>query len=96
MARETLTETMARLYRDMTPEQIASHQDWVRRFNASDAGKAAAADREERRAWIAREAERRPLTDEQVVAEVVAIIQRGGTLADAVQCLHDAGFRRED
>jgi len=45
---------------------------------------------------MAREAERGPLTDHEVVAEVAAIVQRGGTLDDAVQCLHDAGFRRED
>ena len=37
MAEETLQEAVARLYRDMTPEAIAKHERWVRRFKAEQA-----------------------------------------------------------
>lgn len=52
MGTETTAQTVARLYRDMTPAQIAAHEDWVRRFTASKEGKAAAADREARKAVV--------------------------------------------
>lgn len=74
MLEETLQETVARLYRGMTPEAIAIHEGWVRRFNASDKGKAAAAARDAAR--LEKISRGLVMTDREVVAEVAAIIQR--------------------
>lgn len=93
MAADTLEQTVARLYRDMTSEQIAAHEDWVRRFKASEAGKAAAAAREADR--VSREWGYEK-TDEEVLAEAVAIVQRGDGLAAGVRFLRDARFERND
>ncbi|OAS22524.1 DUF7448 domain-containing protein [Methylobacterium platani] len=53
---------LARLYVGMTPQQIAAHEDWVRRYKAE---KAEAADRAAERE-MARRARLRAMTDEQV------------------------------
>lgn len=45
----SLRAEVERLYQGMTPEQIAAHEDWVRRYHASDEGKASAAAREDAR-----------------------------------------------
>ncbi|MGE8128487.1 hypothetical protein ACQKQD_16050 [Methylobacterium sp. NPDC080182] len=96
MATETTEQTVARLYARMTPGQIAAHEDWVRRFNASDAGKAAAAAREADRVRQAAAAAIRVLSDQEVLAEAVAIVQRGDGLDAALDYLIGAGFQRGD
>jgi len=93
MERKTLEQTVARLYAGMTPEQIADHQDWVRRFTTSEAGKAATAAREAeriRREWAYEK------SDEEVLAEAVAIVQSGEGLAAGVRSLREARFERGD
>ena len=90
MATETLEQTVARLYAGMTPEQIEAHEDWVRRFHASDAGKALAASRAQQ-GLVSQLAE---MTDREVLAVVVAIVQRGAGLDAGLEYLRDAGFER--
>ncbi|MGW9821899.1 hypothetical protein ACUXK4_004488 [Methylorubrum extorquens] len=94
MAAETTEQTVARLYAGMTPAQIAAHEDWVRRFNASDVGKAAAAAREAERVRRERSAEIRAMSDVEVLAEAVAIVERGDGLGAGLDYLREAGFER--
>lgn len=94
MATESTEKFVARLYAGMTPEQIVAHEDWVRRFNASDAGKAAAAARETTRVQRERAAEVCAMDDEEVLAEAVAMVQRGDGLGAALGFLREAGFER--
>ena len=84
----------AHLYRGMTPQEIDAHEDWVRRFNASDEGKAAAAAREAERVRRERAAEVRAQSDAEVLAEAVAIVQRGDGLGAGLDYLREAGFER--
>lgn len=90
-----MTEDRERLYRGMTPEQIEAHEDWVRRFNASDAGMAAASAREAERFLRERGMHITAMPDEEVLAEAIAIVQRGGGLGAGVGFLREAGFERE-
>lgn len=86
----------AHLYRGMTSQEVEAHEDWVRRFTASEAGKAAAAAREAERVRRERAAEVRAMSDEEVLAKAVAIVQRGDGLGAGVDYLREAGFERGD
>ncbi|MCK2054967.1 hypothetical protein [Methylobacterium sp. 37f] len=89
-----MTEDRERLYRGMTPEQISAHEDWVRRFKAADAGKAAAAAREAERLDRERGMHVTAMPDEAVLAEAIVIVQRGAGLSAGVIFLREAGFER--
>ncbi len=95
MVTETTEQTIARLYAAMTPEQVAAHEDWVRRFRASDEGKAILTVAEIEKARRERVARIVAMTDRQVVVEVVDIIQRGEGVNAALDCLRIAGFVRQ-
>lgn len=90
----SLREEVERLYRGMTPEQIAAHEDWVRRFNASDAGKAAAAAREAERISRERRQQVGAMSDQEVLSEVIAIVQREDGFDAGLRFLREAGFER--
>jgi hypothetical protein len=79
---------LARLYASLTPEQVAAHEDWVRRYKAEQADEKAAA----AAAFAARRAELRAMTDEQVVAEFAWWSEPDPQ--DVLHVLREAGFVR--
>ncbi|MCJ2040957.1 hypothetical protein MKK55_18680 [Methylobacterium sp. J-059] len=88
-------ESKARLYLGMTADQIARHEDWVRRYKAERAVEDANA--------IAVDAKRKvdlgAMDDIQVVNEALSQAAPGAwdyEAATALQVLRDAGFVRAD
>lgn len=66
-AADDAVSTLERLYRDMTPAQVAAHEDWVRRFKAE---KAREAEQESERERARREL-LRAMSDEDVARALV-------------------------
>lgn len=82
-----------RLYRRMTSEQIAAHEDWVRRFKET----AAYEEAKKVIAAKARMAELRAMGDLQLVHEVLACctaVDDVEQVKNALQMLVDGGFER--
>lgn len=85
-------EHIARLYAGMSPEQVADHEDWVRRFKAEQAVKQA----EEVRAAAKRRLELLAMSDKEVVSAAIDASNIWGEVDEAklLSILREAGFTR--